>query len=314
MSEEQVHTQAPTPLSRLPQPVYVSDRISHRTHRSEDLVDFALSVAGILLVMVLGVYAHGTTTGVTEDVRSAFGGILRQLLLLPITLLESIFVLAIPISVVVSLAMRRRLRSIIEAILAGVSAAIATSLIIYLVPHLPSALTAPLTITTSTGLIVVIDLLIATLAAFFTVAGEASHMRSLRYGWAFILILAILYVLRGSLTLPAGIVSILLGRMIGTAARYAFGFRDDRADAIDLVDGLLHIGITPRQIVRADIVSAKEPLDTVCIVEDADTRSAWASPFLPLMADEEATDSAPSTDILVDTLPPPISGTDRHYV
>lgn len=307
-------TIAPTPLSRLSEPVYVSDRISQRTHRSEDLVDFALSVAAILLVMVLGVYAHGTTTGVTEDVRSAFGGILRQLLLLPITLLESIFVLAIPISVVVSLAMRRRLRSIIEAILAGVSAAIVTSLIIYLVPHLPGVLTAPLTITTRAGLIVVIDLLIATLAAFFTVAGEASHMRSLRYGWAFILILAILYVLRGSLTLPAGIISILIGRMIGTAGRYAFGFRDDRADAIDLVDGLLHIGITPRQIVRADIVSSKEPLDTVCIVEDADTRSAWASPFLPLTADEAATDSAPSTEILVDTLPPPISGTDRHYV
>lgn len=314
MSDEQAVSHAPTPLSRLSQPVLVCDRSSTRTHRTEDLVDFTISAAAIAFVLVLGVYAHGTTSGVTEDVRSALGGVLRQILLLPLTLLESIFVLAAPISVVVSLALRRRLRTILEAILTGVLAAILTSIVVWSLPVLPEIVTTPLTISTSAGKIIVIDLLIATLAAFFTVAGEASQMRTIRYSWAFTLVLALLYVLRGSITLPAALISILFGRLIGTAGRYGFGFRDDRASAIDLVDGLLHIGITPVKIVRTDVITTDTPLEAVYVIEESQSRSTWASPFLPLVEDAEAASVLEPNEIIVDTLQPSMTETDRHYV
>lgn len=315
MTADQPAVHAPEPTSRLDHRVLVADRVSHRSRRAHDAFDLLLSIVSIGLVLLIGVYAHGTTSGMTEDVRTAFGGILRQILLLPITLFESIFVLAAPIVVIVALAMRKRLRQILEAIGAGLVTAVLMSLIIYLSFELPDLIAAPLTVSTVVGSYVVLDALMATLAAFLTVAGEANQMRTVRYSWFFLFLLSFIYVLRGSMTLPSALISLLIGRAVGSGTRYMFGFRDDRGGAVDLVDGLLHIGIIPDRIVRADLDTSTQPLEITYVTEDRNSpTSVWSSAYYPLIEiDEDAAEpDLPTIDI--NALPTVSAETDRHYI
>ena len=298
--------------SRLPQNVYVSDREQPRVRHPEDIFAAGVSLLGIALVLLLGAYARGTTTGVTEDVRTALADVLRQILLLPVTVFESIFVLAIPVAVIVSLALQKRWRTILESILTGTSAAIIAALLVRGLMLLPVSFTAALTITSAAGTGVVIDLLITTFAAFLSAAGKASSHRPIRYGWAFVLILSVLYVLRASMTLPAALISILIGRAIGTGARYLFGFKDDRGDALDLVNGLLQVGITPARIVRADVETSTEPLRTV-IVGEGEAAFTWTSLYRPLVYVDPHEGGEPPREYLINTVPPAPSSTDRHY-
>lgn len=298
--------------SRLSQNVYVCDREQPRVRRVEDLFAFTLSLLGIALVLLLGAYARGTTTGVTEDVRTVLADVLRQILLLPVTVFESLFVLTIPVAVVVSLALQKRWRAILEAILTGISAAIIAAVLVRVLMLLPVSFTAALTITSTAGTGVVIDLLITTFAAFLSAAGEASSHRPIRYGWALVLILSVLYVLRASMTLPAALISILLGRAIGTGARYLFGFKDDRGDALDLVNGLLQVGITPVRIVRADVETSHDPLRTV-IVAEGEGAFSWTSLYRPLVYVDPHEGGEAPREYLINTVAPATSSTDRHY-
>ncbi|MDO5049118.1 MAG: lysylphosphatidylglycerol synthase transmembrane domain-containing protein [Actinomycetaceae bacterium] len=305
----------PALTSRLGHPVLVADRVAQRIHRTQDLFDLFLSMTAVALVLLLGAYAQGTTTAVTEDVRTAFGGVLRQILLLPLTLFESLFVLAAPLAVIAMLATRRRLRQIIESIGAGVVTSLLMTALIAVAPYMPEGVTSSLTITTRVGTFIALDVLIGVLASFLTVAGEASQSRTIRYSWAFLIGLSFIYVLRGSLTLTSALVSVLIGRMIGSLARYLFGFDDNRGGAVDLVDGLLLIGIVPTKIVRVDLDTTIEPLETTCVVEGTGSASAsWSKPYYPLVEDPEAAADLDTGDVEFSTLPTSSADSDRHYV
>lgn len=312
MTAQDTTASEPTPLSRLGHPVLVADRITQRVHRTQDLFDALLSAFGIALVLLLGAYAQSTTSAVTEDVRSVFSGFLRQIVLLPVALFESVFVLVAPLLIIAMLARRRRLRQIIESIGAAVVTAIIMSVLIAVSPYFPDQITRSLVITTPAGTFFALDVLMGVLAAFLSVSGEASQSRAIRYSWAFLFVLSFIYVLRGSLTLPSALVSLLIGRLIGSTARYIFGFSDDRGGAVDLVDGLLHIGIVPTKIVRVDLDTVAEPLEITSVIEGpAGSSTVWTTAYLPLIEDDEA---VPDTEeIELSILPSSSSESDRHY-
>lgn len=271
-TEQGVPAGGETPLAPpvLTRPVYVADRVPARQRRTEDLLDIVIAAACIAAVLLLGVYAHSTTQGVTEDVRNALAGVIRQILLLPLTLLESLFILLAPVAVVVELAMRRRLATIVGAIAAGVCMAAAAWAIAQALPHAPDAITSSLSVSTDAGPVVALSASIMTLSAFFTAAGESANTRSVRYCWWGVWILVVLGVLRGSMTLPAGLISVLLGRLVGCAARYAQGVEDRRARPLDLVAALLDIGIAPSRLIRTDLDTARDPLTTWRVVQVPD--------------------------------------------
>lgn len=313
MTAQDTTVSEPTPLSRLGHPVLVADRIAQRVHRMQDLFDVFLSAFGIALVLLLGAYAQSTTSAVTEDVRSVFSGVFRQIVLLPVALVESVFVLVAPLLVIGLLARRRRLRQILESIGAGVVTALLMTALITASPYLPDAITGALTITTATESFFALDVLMGVLAAFLTVSGEASQTRIIRYSWVFVFVLSFIYVLRGTLTLPSALVSLLIGRLIGSLTRYAFGFNDNRGGAVDLVHGLLHIGIVPTKIIRVDLDTIADPLETTAVIEDSTPASStWTTAYLPLIEDDEAVFD--TEDIELSTLPSSSSESDRHYV
>lgn len=271
---------AAPPPPRLSRPAYFADRLPLRQRRTEDLIDAALATIGVAMVWVFGIYAHSTTAGVVDDVRSVLATVIRQVLLLPVTLIEGLVVLVAPIAIIVSLAQRRRLGSIVEFLLSGAVTALAGWALLTVLEYVPESITAPLRITTNGQSTIVLNLAIMSLAAAFSTADESSNMRSVRYSWWGLWTITLLGVIRGVMTLPGALISVLIGRAFGSMARWILGFEDRRATGVDIVEGLLSIGIVPSRVIRTDLETEVEPLSTWAIgeVEDGDGGAADASP------------------------------------
>ena len=234
----------PVRRMRLPRPVYIADRITSVRRRREDAVDVVISLIAIFFIWTIGALASATTRGVTMDVLSF--QLVRKILILPVSITEGLIILTTPILVIVSLAL------------------------------LPSDLTAPLSVDralatqgSQTGIAIAINLVIVTLCALFTSAGEAQSMKAIKWGWTGLWIILILGVLRSSMTLPVAFISVFLGRAFGSGSRWIMGYDDQRAKGAKLVEALLGIGITPSRIVRTDLDTTEEPLATWAVAEDS---------------------------------------------
>src|SRR5690606_13566179 len=117
-------TRAPAPtVPEAPRrKVLLVDLPAARVRRPRDLLELVLSALGIAVVLLLAVYAHATAIGVTEDVQSAAALVLRQILLLPVTVLEGVVTFFLPLFVIVMQLVRRRWRAVLEALGAAVVA------------------------------------------------------------------------------------------------------------------------------------------------------------------------------------------------
>lgn len=256
-----------TTSRRLRRPVIVADRIPRRQRRPEDLFNALFCLIGIAFVLLLGVYAHATTQGVTEDVRVALSSTFQQILRLPVTVIESLFVLISPIAVMISLARRGRFRSIVEVIVTGMVSAILGWVLLMAMPMLPRILTESLLIQSPRGDTVSLDLILIVLIAGMTVAGDSSSMKSVRYSWYGVWGLLIIAIIWGTITVPGMLITVLLGVLFGLIARWIFGFDDQRALPADLVAAVLDMGFVPTRIVRCDLPTESDPLDTWSVQE-----------------------------------------------
>ena len=259
---------------RLPRPAYIADRMFTLRRRREDIVDVIIDLLAIVAIWTIGTVASATTHGVTMDVLKF--QLVRKILILPVSMTEGLIVLTTPILVILSLALRRRLQAIIQALVTSVVAAIGGWIIILATGLLPSYLIAPLSVDRAiatqghqTGFAIAINLVIVTLSALFTSAGEAQSMKAIRWGWTGLWITLFLGVLRSSMTLPVAFISVFIGRAFGSGSRWVMGFDDQRAKGAALVEALLGIGITPSRIVRTDLDTSVEPLSTWAVAENA---------------------------------------------
>ena len=264
----------PVRRMRLPRPVYIADRITSVRRRREDAIDVVISLVAIFFIWTIGALASATTRGVTMDVLSF--QLVRKILILPVSITEGLIILTTPILVIVSLALCRRLQAIIQVLATSLVAAVGGWIIILLTGLLPSELTAPLSVDralatqgSQTGIAIAINLVIVTLCALFTSAGEAQSMKAIKWGWTGLWIILILGVLRSSMTLPVAFISVFLGRAFGSGSRWIMGYDDQRAKGAKLVEALLGIGITPSRIVRTDLDTTEEPLATWAVAEDS---------------------------------------------
>ena len=259
---------------RLPRPAYIADRIFTIQRRREDVVDIVISILAILIIWTIGTVASATTRGVTMDVLQF--QLIRQILILPVNLVEGLIILITPIMVIISLALRKRLHTIIQVIVTSVVAAVGGWIIAILTGLLPAYLTIPLSVDRliatqghRSGFVIAINLVLVTLCAMFTSAGEAQSMGAIRWGWIGVWVILILGVLRSSMTLPVAFISVFLGRAFGSGSRWIMGYDDQRAKGVTLVEALLGIGITPSRIVRTDLDTTIEPLSTWAVAENA---------------------------------------------
>ena len=300
-AEENTPDHAPTRKSRLPEAVFFADRVHYRRRRRSDLVEAIFCLIGIALAWGLGFVASSTTEGVAQDVLRVT--VIRDLLLMPLSLVEGLTILVTPIAVIGMLLFRRQVSTAIEALTTSVIAGVASYAILLLLRQLPKTATGPLSVTYSengqTASYIAINLVAVALIALFTAAGEAEAMRTIRWSYWALAVIIVIWVLRGQLTLPSAVFSVLLGRTFGSASRFVLGFQDRSASGGQIVRALLSIRITPQRIIRTDLLPAGVNLETWLVTE---------SEHGHFHAEPHASDSAEYT------IPrrPPVDG-NRHY-
>lgn len=241
---------------RIPRhPVKLIDSPDLIIRRPQDALNAILSVAGIGLVLLLAVYAHGTTTGVTEDVASAVAKTARQILLVPVNVLQGLVATLVPIAVMIATLIRRRWRTTILIAGAGLLAALLTQLAVYLLQSSgPSALLTALSQPTLLGPRIVLSTYIATLAAILTTASAGTSSKTARASWYALTFVLFLAVIQGDQTLPGVLTALLLGRAVAYAVCYFAGVRSGRAWGSALIAGLRRAGLDPHLVMRLDEV------------------------------------------------------------
>ncbi|MCK6211235.1 flippase-like domain-containing protein [Georgenia sp. EYE_87] len=235
--------------------VLLVDAPQTRVRRPGDLLALVASLLGIGFVLVLAVYAHATTQGVTEDVQSAVANVLRQVLLIPVTVLEGLVSFFVPLVVLVDRVVRRSWRSALEALATGAAAVLLAVGALWLLDTVaPASLTRGLTITSEGDTVIGLNVYAAGIAGVLTAVGDRSHSRMLKWSWNLLWIVLALSVVQGDQTLPGALVAVLLGRVAGLGMRYASGVAHERATGVHLVRGLRRAGLDPAKVVRMDPV------------------------------------------------------------
>lgn len=256
---------------RLATPVLVSDRIPVRQRRFEDIVEAVATLFGIAFVVLVNIYASSTTQGVEKDITNALGEVLKQVLFMPLSVLEGLFVIAAPLALMISLLRRGELASIIKTVITGVVSALLAWGLLLLIPLLPSAVSAAFVIETGTGQLNSVNAVFVVIIAMLTIAGTSNSSTSIRLSWWGVWILLFFSLVRGTETLPGILITVLLGRLFGSVARWVAGFDDGRAGPTNLVDACLDVGLTPTRIVRSDLNTSEEPLETWKVSESDQT-------------------------------------------
>ena len=296
----------PTPTSGPTAPCSTTllvDTTAHRLRRTEDLLDLALTLLGIFAVLVLAIYARETTTGVTQDVQNALAVVLRRILVFPLQTIEGLATFIVPLAVLLDRLLRRSWRSCGQAVLSGIAGyAVAVAAMTGLVTWGPTALVMGLTVTASGTAQLGVSTVFASMAGLLTGAGDRNSSTAMRSGWAALWVVLGMAVLRGALTLPGAVLSLLLGRVVGLLVRYVFGVEDRRAHGVTLVRALRRAGIDAVRVVRMDrapetrawIVTTDAPLGYTEQVREQVRENPLGSPAQEPAGLEPATEDAPT--------------------
>lgn len=232
--------------------VQIVDAPRLRIHRPSDFINLAAALVGIVLVLLLGAYASGTTEGITSDVQG-FAKVLRSVLVAPTNVLEGILTFGVPAAVVITLFLRREPRRIVETL-----AALALGIVAALVAAETtrrwgtSDLVHSLSITTDGVTNVTMPAYLAGLAAMLTTAGRRRSNRAISASWTALWIGLAIGVIGSLVTVSGAFVTILIGRAIGLVARYVLGSANDRAYGATLVDAIRRAGFEAKRLSRID--------------------------------------------------------------
>ncbi|MFE6234807.1 flippase-like domain-containing protein [Cellulosimicrobium sp. NPDC057862] len=242
--------------------VRVVDTAEQRVRHPIDLVNLVLCAVGVAVVMLMSVYAHGTTEGVAEDVQN-FSDVLARVLFLPVTVLEGLITLFVPLAVLVELGLRRLGRQVVESIVAAALGLLLGVLVVLALrtwgsDDLIRGLSA--FIDGSWQLTIPDYLYVAAIGGLLTAAGTRTRRRTVKWSWNLLFVAIGVVLITGQVSLPGIIITLLLGRIAGLAVRYVSGVRSERAYGPDLVAGVRRAGFSPTALVRVRDVTDDEEL------------------------------------------------------
>ncbi|WP_251152053.1 flippase-like domain-containing protein [Cellulosimicrobium sp. Marseille-Q4280] len=240
--------------------VRVVDTAEQRVRHPSDLVNLVLCAVGVALVMLMSVFAHGTTEGVAEDVQN-FSDILARVLFVPVAVLEGLVTLFVPTAVLIELGVRRLGRQVVESIVAAALGLLLGILVTLAVMEWGSdELVRGMSIFTQGEWRLTIPGYVAALGGLLTAAGTRTRRRTVAWSWNLIFVAIGVVLVTGQVSLPGILVALLLGRVAGLAVRYVSGVRSERAYGPELVAGVRRAGFAPVALVRVRDVTDDDEL------------------------------------------------------
>ncbi|MFE9397306.1 YbhN family protein [Streptomyces flavidovirens] len=229
--------------------------LAARVHRPSDLVRLLVGVLGIICVLAIAAFAHGTASGLEQDISKGTGQTPDVFIKLA-GLISSIAVLILPVAFAIERLIKRDGLRIADGVLAAVLAhgvALATDL--WVSEAAPATIREALTQATANGeLTDPVHGYLAPVIAYMTAVGMARRPRWRVALWA-VLLLNSFAVLVGRQTTPFSIiVTVLIGWTVAYGTLYAVGSPNVRPTGQTLLAGLRHVGFRPVTAMRAEDV------------------------------------------------------------
>lgn len=255
--------------------VRVVDTPEVRVRHPRDLLGLVASGLGVVLVLVMSVAAHGTTEGVTQDVRN-FNDLVAEILFIPVVVLQGVVAILGPVAVLTELGLRRLGRQVVESIVAGISGLLIGILFGLGVRYLGSdeLVRGMSVVVLGEGYQLIIPTYAVALTALLTVAGPATRRRTVRWSWNLLFLALLIVLITGQVSLPGVLVALFLGRAVGQAVQYVSGVRSERAYGADLVTAVRRAGFRPQALVRVRAVSDDAAPTTEPVTEVDETGTA----------------------------------------
>ncbi|WP_433572345.1 lysylphosphatidylglycerol synthase domain-containing protein [Streptomyces sp. CA-251247] len=235
--------------------------LAARVHRPSDLMRLLIGILLIAVVLAVAAFAHGTTSGLEQDINKGTGQA-PDLLVKIAGLVSSIAVLLVPVAFAIERLIKRDGLRIADGVLAAVLAhgvTLATDL--WVARGAPGTLQDALTQTqTDGGLTDPVHGYLAPVIAYMTAVGMSRRPRWRVVLWVVLLLDAFAMLVAGYTTPFSIILTVLLGWTVAYGTLYAVGSPNVRPTGQTLMAGLRHVGFRPVNAMRAEDVPDSSPL------------------------------------------------------
>ncbi|TXL91040.1 lysylphosphatidylglycerol synthase transmembrane domain-containing protein [Streptomyces sp. IB2014 016-6] len=239
--------------------------LAARVHRPSDLLRLLIGILAIAIVLGLSAFAHGTTSGLEQDISKGTGQA-PDLLVKVAGLISSIAVLLVPVAFAIERLIKRDGLRIADGVLAAVLAhgvTLATDL--WVARAAPGSIQDALTrAQPGEGLTDPVHGYLAPVIAYMTAVGMARRPRWRVVLWVVLLLDAFAMLVAGYTTPFSIILTVLIGWTVAYGTLYAVGSPNVRPTGQTLMAGLRHVGFRPVSAMRA------EPDDTADSTEQGE--------------------------------------------
>ncbi|MET8831239.1 lysylphosphatidylglycerol synthase domain-containing protein [Streptomyces sp. NPDC004610] len=227
-----------------------------RVHRPSDLMRLLVGVLGIVVLLAVAAFAHGTTSGLEQDINKGTGQA-PDLLIKIAGLASSIAILLVPVAFAIERLIKRDGLRIADGVLAAVLAhgvTLATDLwVAQAAPgSIQEALTQP-SPGSGTALTDPVHGYLAPVIAYMTAVGMSRRPRWRAVLWIVLMLDAFSMLVTGYTTPFSIILTVLIGWSVAYGTLYAVGSPNVRPTGRTLMAGLRTVGFRPVSTAREEL-------------------------------------------------------------
>ncbi|MFF2850809.1 lysylphosphatidylglycerol synthase domain-containing protein [Streptomyces sp. NPDC058001] len=229
-----------------------------RVHRPSDLMRLLVGALAIAVLLSIAAFAHGTTTGLEQDINKGTGQA-PDLLIKFAGLASSIAVLLVPVAFAIERLIKRDGLRIADGVLAAVLAhgvTLATDL--WVAKSAPDSIQDALTQPSPGDIHALTDPVhgyLAPVIAYMTAVGMSRRPRWRVVLWVVLLLDAFAMLVTGYTTPFSIILTVLIGWTVAYGTLYAVGSPNVRPTGQTLLAGLRHVGFHPVSAAREEALS-----------------------------------------------------------
>uniref|UniRef100_UPI0035568FF1 lysylphosphatidylglycerol synthase domain-containing protein n=1 Tax=Streptomyces argyrophylli TaxID=2726118 RepID=UPI0035568FF1 len=231
-----------------------------RVHRPSDLMRLLVGLLGIVVLLAIAAFAHGTTSGLEQDINKGTGQA-PDLLIKIAGLASSIAILLVPVAFAIERLIKRDGLRIADGVLAAVLAhgvTLATDL--WVARAAPDSIQEALTQPSPGDIHALTDPVhgyLAPVIAYMTAVGMSRRPRWRAVLWIVLLLDAFSMLVTGYTTPFSIILTVLIGWTIAYGTLYAVGSPNVRPTGQTLMAGLRHVGFHPVGAAREEVVETE---------------------------------------------------------
>ena len=227
--------------------------LAARVHRPSDLMRLLVGLLAIAVVVGIAAFAHGTTSGLEQDINKGAGGA-PDVFVKIAGLVSSIAVLLVPVAFAIERLIKRDGLRIADGVLAAVLAhGVTLAVDLWVAKAAPGTIQDALTQPQSGGgLTDPVHNYLAPVIAYMTAVGMARRPRWRVILWMVLLLDAFTMLVAGYTTALSIILTVLIGWTVAYGTLYAVGSPNVRPTGQTLLAGLRRVGFRPVSALRAE--------------------------------------------------------------